>query len=119
MKLNKICICCPMGCHLEIEDADRQNITVTGNRCPRGEAYGIEEIVAPKRMITAVVKTNSLTIAYAPVRTSKPLPREKMVGLLKKLYVMEAKIPVICGGVLLADFENTGVDVVFTRSIKK
>lgn len=119
MKINKICICCPMGCHLEINDADRNNISVTGNRCPRGDAYGIEEIFAPKRMITAVVKTDSAVIAYAPVRTSKPLPREKMVGLLKMLYGMEAKVPVVAGGVLLANFEQTGVDVVFTRTINK
>ena len=31
-----ICINCPMGCHLTVDDSDKSNIKVTGNTCPRG-----------------------------------------------------------------------------------
>lgn len=29
-----ICINCPMGCHLTVDDSDKNNIKVTGNTCP-------------------------------------------------------------------------------------
>ncbi|PWM77957.1 MAG: molybdopterin oxidoreductase, partial [Lentisphaerae bacterium] len=34
--------------------------------------------------------------------------------LLNRLYQMEVKIPVKCGELLLADIENTGVNVIFS-----
>ncbi len=50
-----ICICCPMGCHLQVDDSDRDNIIVTGNTCPRGAKYAKDESICPKRVVTSVV----------------------------------------------------------------
>ena len=36
-----ICICCPCGCHLQVDPENDYN--VTGNACPNGAAYGREE----------------------------------------------------------------------------
>ncbi|HEY9053887.1 MAG TPA: DUF1667 domain-containing protein, partial [Rectinemataceae bacterium] len=47
-----ICITCPLGCHLSIERTSPGEISVTGNRCSRGEAYAREELLSPKRMVT-------------------------------------------------------------------
>ena len=33
-----ICITCPKGCHLKVDE--EHGYTVTGNSCPRGEEYG-------------------------------------------------------------------------------
>ena len=38
------CICCPVGCALTVTIADDSSVTVTGNRCPRGAAYGEKEV---------------------------------------------------------------------------
>ena len=118
MKRQMICICCPVGCRLEV-DAARNGINVAGNRCPRGEAYGVEEVTAPKRVVTAVVRSNSAVLHYIPVRTNRPLPKEKAPRLLAALYGLSVKVPVTAGAVALTDFEHTGVDVIFTRSIEK
>ena len=32
-----ICICCPMGCRLTVDDSDLSNVKVSGNTCQRGE----------------------------------------------------------------------------------
>ncbi|ULQ59384.1 hypothetical protein K7I13_13005 [Brucepastera parasyntrophica] len=40
-----ICILCPRGCHLSVGDAP--GFQVTGNFCPRGAAYGREEMESP------------------------------------------------------------------------
>ena len=35
-----ICICCPKGCHLQVDE--QNDYAVTGNGCPNGIAYGKE-----------------------------------------------------------------------------
>ena len=50
-----ICINCPLGCHLTVDDSDKNNVKVTGNTCKRGETYGINEVLHPKRMVTSSV----------------------------------------------------------------
>ena len=55
MKREMICISCPIGCHLTAEWENEETITISGNKCNRGEIYGREEILAPKRVVTATV----------------------------------------------------------------
>ena len=43
-----ICIVCPKGCHLRVDEA--QDYRVTGNGCPRGEEYGKMELTHPTRV---------------------------------------------------------------------
>ena len=45
-----ICIMCPKGCHLKVDE--EHGYTVTGNRCPRGAEYGHNELKNPTRVIT-------------------------------------------------------------------
>ena len=40
------CINCPLGCALSVT-IDGSTITVTGNTCPRGEAYGLSGLHGP------------------------------------------------------------------------
>ncbi|VDR36692.1 Uncharacterized protein with conserved CXXC pairs [Alistipes sp. cv1] len=49
-----ICICCPCGCHLQVDPENDYN--VTGNACPNGAAYGREELTHPTRIITSTVR---------------------------------------------------------------
>ena len=44
-----ICIVCPKGCHLKVDEEN--GYKVTGNGCPRGAAYGEKELVNPTRVI--------------------------------------------------------------------
>lgn len=90
-------------------------ITVTGNRCPRGEAYGREEMLAPKRILTAVVPTDSAEFPFAPVRTDHAIRREKVNELLAVLYGRLVSLPVREGHVLMEDFD--GARVVVTRTL--
>lgn len=117
MEKELICISCPVGCHLRVVMNASNEITVTGNQCPRGDVYGKEEILAPKRIVTAVVKTNSSNYPYVSVKTDRPILREDIQNLLKKLYSIEVSVPVLCGDIVIKNFNNTGVNVVFTRTI--
>ena len=89
MKL--ICIMCPMGCELNVTKEKSGNIKVTGNTCVRGEIYGKEEVTAPKRMLTALVRTSK---GVLPVKTTKLIPKDKVFAVnaeIGKLNLKSAK----------------------------
>ena len=44
---------------------------VTGNTCPRGAEYGINEVTNPVRVITSTVKVKNGEIPVVPVKTKK------------------------------------------------
>jgi CxxC motif-containing protein len=117
MKREMICISCPIGCHLTAEWENEETITISGNKCNRGEIYGREEILAPKRVVTATVAVDSTHMARVPVKTDTALLKEHIDPLLQKLYRLRLKAPVNCGDVLIDDVAGTGVQVVATRSI--
>ena len=117
MERKLVCISCPLGCRLTVTWADETDITVTGNKCAKGESYAREEILAPKRVVTATVAVAADGPRRLPVKTSAPLLREHIPALLNQLYQIEAKPPLRCGDVLLQDIAGTGVDLVTTRSL--
>lgn len=130
-----VCITCPMGCHLSVTIPANEtaavspaDIVVTGNRCPRGVVYAREELLAPRRTVTATCRilfpadesgaeAGQGGKRRLPVRTKAAFPREKVDELLSLLYAMEVPLPVERGQVLLADALGTGIDVIATRSI--
>ena len=117
MKKNLICIVCPAGCRLSAEKDDSGKISVSGNKCPKGSEYAMKELCNPERIVTAVVKTDSEELPFIPVRTDKAISRELVTSLLKTIYSMNIKVPVRRGDVLVKDFQSSGVNVVFSRSL--
>ena len=112
MKKSLICINCPRGCHLEIS-GENGSWEVSGNQCPRGVQYAIQEAIDPRRTVTAAVPARP-GIPCAAVRTSAPLPVALIPGLLNALYKMELSEPAKRGDILLANWQDSGVDVIFS-----
>jgi CxxC motif-containing protein len=118
MKKELICISCPIGCGLLVEWDTPENISVSGNRCPRGEIYGSEEARAPSRMVTATVAIESDKLSRLPVKTDKPIGKEHIPSLLQELYSLKLLPPVGCGDIILDDFAESGVSILATRTIE-
>jgi CxxC motif-containing protein len=133
---NLTCIVCPIGCSLSVEEGEAGSsgfpqLTVTGNRCPRGAVYAQEEIRAPKRVVTAtcaIVDGGAIADAggkagqsggprRVPVKTSGPCPREKIDALLKEIYQTRVPLPVKAGDKILPDWNGLGIDVVAVRGL--
>ncbi len=112
-----ICLGCPKGCHLHCTGKAGGEIAVEGSDCERGEDYGREEMTDPKRTVTAVVRTRSAQVPYAPIKTSAPLGKGLIRPLLRTIYSLELPVPLAMGEVVIADFEGSGVDVVVTRPV--
>jgi CxxC motif-containing protein len=113
-----VCISCPIGCRLTVVSDDELEITVNGNLCDRGAVYGREEFSSPKRIVTSVVKTNSTEVPYVPIKTDRPIPRKLISGLLHELRRTEVSVPVKRGDVLISDYAATGVNIVYSRTVK-
>ena len=117
---NMICIMCPASCHLEVAEGENAGeYLVCGNHCKGGVNYALNEMRDPKRIVTAVVRSDSRKIACIPVKTSAPLKMGLIDELLQELFSMEISVPVKCGDVLIKDYKNTGVDIVATRTVEE
>jgi len=125
---NLTCIVCPIGCSLDVEeDANSlENLSVTGNRCPRGEVYAFEEVRAPKRVVTAACRIEGESgsagaaagsVRRVPVKTSAPCPREKIPALLRDIYKTTVSLPVKAGDIILAGWNGGEINVVATRTL--
>ena len=113
-----ICINCPLGCHLSVDDVDVQNIKVAGNTCPRGVTYAVSEVTAPKRMVTSSVPVTGSKVKRVSVKTSAPIPKDKIFQCLAEIKNVTATAPVAIGDVLLANVCGTDVNIIATREAK-
>jgi CxxC motif-containing protein len=119
MNREMTCIACPIGCQMTISVADQSEaVSVSGNRCARGEIYGREEVLAPKRVVTATVPLLRGDLPRLSVRTDQALQKELIPGLLSQLYATAVEAPVHSGDIILADYRSTGVSVVATRTCR-
>ena len=113
---NLICIVCPKGCHLQVDD--EHGYTVTGNSCPRGAEYGKTELLHPTRVLTSTVRVDGGLHRRLPVKTTAPIPKELMFEAMNALNRVTLTAPVTVGQVVIHDLLGTGVDVVATRDMK-
>ncbi|MCK5843678.1 MAG: DUF1667 domain-containing protein [Victivallales bacterium] len=116
MNKELICIACPMGCHLTIEGDSPDSLSVSGNKCAKGAKYGVEEATNPKRVVTYVVRSNSDSLPFVPVRTDDALPKKMIPALIADLNKLRVKMPLTRGDILIANFADTNVNVLATRS---
>jgi len=112
-----VCIACPLGCRLRTLRCGDGTVEVSGNKCPKGGTYGREEMVSPRRVVTATARLAARELRRLPVKTSGPFPRERIGELLAAVYALRVEPPVRTGQVLLENFGGTGVDLVATRSV--
>lgn len=115
-KREMVCISCPIGCRLTVT-LDGETVSVGGNKCQRGEVYGTEEMLSPRRVITATVATGSASVPRLPVRTTGALPKEYIDELLNRAYRLTVPPPVVRGQVIVHDIRGTGIDLVASRDL--
>lgn len=110
-----ICIVCPKGCHLHVDE--EHDYAVTGNGCPRGAEYGKIELTHPTRVVTSTVRCVGGRYPRCPVKTDRPVPKERIFDVMRALDGVELAAPVQVGQVVLENVCGTGADVVATRNL--
>ena len=115
MKRELTCIICPRGCTLTVEIED-EKVSVSGNACPKGEQYGIDECINPVRTVTSILRISNRNDTMVSVKTATPVKKEDIFKVMKVIRETEVSAPVKIGDVLI---ENVyGADIVATKEIK-
>ena len=115
MKKNLICVSCPLGCPIEVEIENGEVVSVTGNTCKRGDAYARSEITTPVRSLTTSVKVENGLHPVVPVKSSGPVPKDKMFDCMKEINSVTVKAPVKIGDIVIENILGLGVDIVATN----
>ncbi len=113
-----VCIMCPLGCHLTVREENGE-ITVTGNRCPRGVEYGRQELTEPLRILTSSVLVEHGELPLVSVKTNKPIPRKLIMQVMEILKNKRIEAPVRVGDVIINNILNTGTDIIATRNVER
>ncbi len=107
MKRNLTCIVCPMGCSIDVEMENGEVISVTGNTCPRGAEYAKNECISPVRTITSTVRCADGGVV--PVKTDKPIPKDKIFDCMKIINNAVAPLPICAGDVIIKDVFGSNI----------
>lgn len=115
---NYLCIGCPLGCRLEVEEDGQGDIVeIRGFTCKRGKTYGEQEHTDPRRMVTTTVAVRGGLWARLPVKTAREVPKAQVEAVCAALRDLTMQAPVKLGTVVLADVLGSGVDIVASRDI--
>lgn len=115
MTKNLTCIICPLGCDLKIEAEGKNIISISGNTCPRGKTYAETEFTNPMRTVTTTVKCENG--AVIPVKTSCPVPKDKVFEIMTIVNNFTAPLPIRIGDVIIKDV--FGSDIVAAGNISE
>lgn len=110
------CICCPLGCSLKVTMDQNEVTEVTGNNCPRGDAYARKEVTNPTRIVTSVVRVKNGEYPMVSCKTASDIPKGKIFDVTEALKSVELEAPVKIGEVVLKDAAGTGVDIVASKN---
>jgi len=117
MTKEMICIVCQNGCRLLVEK-NGEEIRVAGAKCRKGEEFGRNEILDPKRVLCTTVKTVFKEHPFLSVKTSKEIPKEMLFPVLEELRKFRLGRKVGIGEVVIADILGTGADLIATEEME-
>ncbi|WP_455536207.1 DUF1667 domain-containing protein [Roseburia inulinivorans] len=111
------CIGCPLGCSITVTMNGTDVVSVTGNTCPRGDAYARKEVTNPTRIVTSTVRVEGGISPMVNVKTASDIPKAKFFECASALKNVVVTAPVKIGDVVLSNVAGTGVDVVAAKNI--
>jgi len=113
-----ICTMCPLGCHVRlVVNEAGEPVEVSDYGCKLGRKYAINELKFPGRILTATVRTESGARPLLPVKTNKPIAKDKIFEAMNFLVSLKLRPPVKLGQVILSNIAGTGADLVSTDEL--
>ena len=113
-----ICIMCPLGCELTVKHIGKKVISVQGNGCPLGEKFAKEEFSNPKRVVITTVQVKNGKRRLVPVRSDKPVPKEKLFDVLKYLRKVQISAPVKFHQIVVENILGTEANIIATDEVE-
>lgn len=107
------CIMCPRGCEISAESVK----TLTGNQCPRGYEYVVQELTNPMRNIATSILVEGGELPLASVRLTKPIPKARIFDVMAEIRKIRMEAPVTEGDVVITDILGLRADVIITKTV--
>ncbi|MEG1049892.1 MAG: DUF1667 domain-containing protein [Oscillospiraceae bacterium] len=111
-----VCIVCPKGCHLSVDEEN--GCAVTGAGCEKGIEYGKTELTDPRRTVTSTVVIKGARLCRLPVKTSSPVPKKDIFRVMEEIDKVTVQAPIKIGDRVIENVCETGIDVVATRQME-
>lgn len=111
------CILCPFGCKMEVHVEGKEVTEVKGNKCKEGVEHARHEVFCPERVLTTTIRTGNPEAPLLPVRSDKPLPKEKLEEGMEVIAKHTVSYPIQLGDVIIRNILNTGVNIIASRSM--
>jgi len=113
------CIICPIGCKAKVTIRNGKISKIEDVECPRGEEYVAREIEAPVRDFFATVRIKGASTPVLPVRSTQPIPKDKIMDCALELANVVVDAPVEEGDVIVKNLLSLGVDIIATRDMDR
>ena len=113
------CIVCPTGCEIKVKKGLGEKVTFEGYTCDRGLEYAQQEFYEPKRILTTTIRVDKGILPLIPVRTDKPILKDKLKSVLREVAQVKVKAPIKMGDILIKNVLNLDADVIASRDLNK
>jgi len=118
-KKNITCIVCPIGCKILVKaDGDKFEV-VDGFKCKRGVEYARSEALDPRRVLTSSILVIDGEWPLVSVKSSKPVPKDKLFLVLDEIKKTKIKAPVKLGQIVIKNAAKTDADIVTTKNVER
>lgn len=115
MKKEFICIVCPRGCRISVDD----DLNISGNQCPRGKTYVENEMKSPTRILTTTVRTIFEHTPRLSCKTNKPIPKELLFKAMEVINDVVIEEEINIGDIIIMNILDTGANVIATKRSRK
>ena len=112
------CIVCPIGCKILVRMDGSKLEVLRGYKCKKGIEYARNEALDPRRMLTTSVLVKNGDWPLVSVKSSQPIPKEKLFVVLEKIKGINVNAPVKSGQAILRNVGDTGIDIIATKTVK-
>ena len=119
MESKLICTVCPVGCRMTVLHDGKSIGEIEGNLCPRGMEYAGEEVFRPTRVVTTTARILGAAIPLVPVRTDRPVPKDRTFEVVRTVLEVEVKAPVAAGEILMKKLLGLDINLIATRSLDR
>ena len=113
------CIICPVGCKARVTIENGKILKIEDVECSRGEEYVGRELEAPVRDFFTTVRIKGASTPVLPVRSTQPIPKDKILNCVLELVNVVVDAPVEAGDVIFKKPLGLGVDIVATRDMNR
>jgi len=112
------CIICPTGCQIQAISKG-SDIVFEGYTCKRGLEYAQQEYFEPKRILTTTIRVENGFLPLIPVRTDKPILKEKLSEALIEIAKTKVNAPIKMGEILIENILSLEANIIASRDLTK